>query len=68
MSDIKKIRKHYPKLWAEMLRMDKNQPSHTPGFKGGKSVHDFEKRFANEDRQLWMFKEVPNGKMEAIRQ
>lgn len=49
--DIRKIRRFYPDLWAEMLRMDLNQPNHAPGFKNGQSVHDLENKYEQEDRK-----------------
>ena len=32
--------------------MDNNRPKHNPGFKGEKSVRDYDKRFENEDKQM----------------
>lgn len=49
-NDLKILRKHYPELWQRMLNMDKSIPNNQ-GFKGHKTVHDFDKRFANENSQ-----------------
>ena len=47
---LRKLRKFYPELWWKMLEMDKAIEVNR-GFKGYKTVHDLEKRFAEEDRQ-----------------
>ena len=52
IGELRKLRKHFPDLWAKMLEMDKARPEHNRGFKGYKTVHDFELRFAREDKQL----------------
>jgi len=52
IGDLRKLRKFYPDLWAEMLKKDKLQPDYVPGFKDDKSVHHFEKRFAMEEKQM----------------
>ena len=53
ISDLRKLRKHRPELWDIMLKMDKKTPKeYRPGFKDLRTVHDFEKRFSNEDRQM----------------
>jgi 3'-phosphoadenosine 5'-phosphosulfate sulfotransferase (PAPS reductase)/FAD synthetase len=49
--NLRLLRKHYPVLWNKMLKMDEVIPALNFGFKS-KSVHHFEKRFAEEDRQL----------------
>ena len=54
--DLRKIRRFYPHLWAEMLRMDANQPKHAPGFKNGQSVHDLEEKFRQEDQKRQVLK------------
>ena len=56
--DLRKIRRFYPKLWAEMLRMDINQPSHAPGFKGGKSVHDLDEKYRKEDEKAFLMNKI----------
>lgn len=44
------IRKYYPEQWQKMLQMDKSILNNR-GFYGYKTVHDLEKRFADEDKQ-----------------
>ena len=51
MNDLRKLRKHFPELWQRMLDMD-SRIDKNGGFKDYKTVHDLEKRFADEDRQL----------------
>ena len=48
IGELRKLRKHFPELWAQMLEWD--NPT-MRGFRGYKSVHDLDKRFAMEDRQ-----------------
>jgi 3'-phosphoadenosine 5'-phosphosulfate sulfotransferase (PAPS reductase)/FAD synthetase len=50
--ELRNLRKYRPELWSRMLIMGKNQ---NRGFKGWKTVQDFENRFAEEDRQLDLF-------------
>lgn len=52
IGDLRTLRKHYPDLWTNTLEMDAARPEHNRGFKDYKTVHDFEKRFTEEDRQL----------------
>lgn len=54
IGDYWKIRKYYPKLWDKMLKIDK-LIKFNRGFRGYKTVHDLEKRFQEEDRQLKLF-------------
>ncbi len=49
IGELKNLRKHFPDLWAQMLEWDNENMR---GFRGYKSVHDMEQRFAEEDRQL----------------
>ena len=52
ISELRKVRKFYPKLWAEILRMDKKAPySFLPRY----TAEQLERRFALEDAQgcLW---------------
>ena len=58
LSELRKLRQHYPDIWAKMLKMDKNIQYHNRGFKGYKTVHDLENRFAEEDRQMDLFPEM----------
>lgn len=50
LRELRNLRKYYPELWNQMLEMDNHYPN--GGFKGYKTVHNLEKRFADEDRQL----------------
>lgn len=47
---LKILRRVRPDLWSKMLEWDANRPAHNKGFKNYKSVHDFEARFALEER------------------
>ena len=50
VGQLRLLRKNYPDLWALMLKWDKDSPV---TFKAdGRTVHDFEKRFALEDQKL----------------
>lgn len=51
LQELRNLRKHRPELWARMIVMD----SGPRGFRGMKSVHDLERRFAEEDRQGRLF-------------
>ncbi len=42
------LRKHYPKLWKQMLEWDSNMPSYNKPFLNGRTVHDLEKKFSKE--------------------
>ena len=44
------LRKNYPELWALMLKWDKDSP--VSFHADNHTVHDFDKRFAMEDRGL----------------
>ena len=55
IGELRKLRENFPDLWDRMLTMDSNIPGHNRGFKDYKTVHDFEKRFSNEDRQMILF-------------
>jgi len=50
IGQLRLLRKQYPEYWALMLKWDSDSPV---TFKpDGTTVHDFEERFANEDRQV----------------
>ena len=50
VDQLRKLRKNYPDLWALLLKWDKDSPT---TFKpDGHTVHDFDKRFELEDKQL----------------
>jgi len=55
IGELRTLRQNFPNLWAKMLELDKLQPSHCGGFKDYKSVHSFDRRFAEEDRQMTIF-------------
>mgnify|MGYP001032256997 FL=1 len=49
IKELRRLRKEYPCLWEIMLQLDKDSPVK---FTPRTTVHDFEERFAIEDRQL----------------
>ncbi len=51
LSELRKLRAHFPELWGRMLKMDAKMPGHNRGFRDYATVHDLERRFAGEDRQ-----------------
>lgn len=51
LSELRKLRRHYPELWSKMLEWDQNMPDNR-GFKGYKTVNDLEQRFQMEDKKL----------------
>lgn len=55
LSDLRKVRRFYPELWAEILRMDKKAPY---SFLERRTAEQLERRFALEDAQsvLWEIK------------
>ncbi len=65
LDSLRKLRKHYPCLWEQLLNTDKkvreNVP-HNKGFCGYQTVMDLDKRFEKEDHadslQLRLFQEV----------
>lgn len=57
LAELRAIRKNYPPLWKEILRMDASIPKHNRGFQGYKTAHDIERRFAAEDKQGLLFLE-----------
>jgi 3'-phosphoadenosine 5'-phosphosulfate sulfotransferase (PAPS reductase)/FAD synthetase len=61
ISELKKLRWHYPELWAKMLKWDGEMPDNR-GFRGYETVHDLERRFAAEDRRT--FPQFLPGRME----
>lgn len=52
LDSLRIIRRDYPAYWAMMLQWDTESPN---TFKPDYTVHDLEKRFADEDRQLSFF-------------
>ena len=51
VGELRKLRKHFPDLWAQMLEWDH---LNIRGFRGEKSVYDMDKRFFVEDQQLFL--------------
>lgn len=49
LSELRKLRKHFPDLWEELRDMDRRT---WRDFKAGQSVEDLEKRFAFEEERL----------------
>ena len=52
IGDYRKIRKHYPELWRQMLAFDRLLVSPNRGFCGIRTVHNLDSKFAEEDRQM----------------
>jgi 3'-phosphoadenosine 5'-phosphosulfate sulfotransferase (PAPS reductase)/FAD synthetase len=52
IGELRTLRKHFPHLWGKMLAWDSMMPGHNRGFYGYKTVHDLDRRFAEEERQL----------------
>lgn len=50
IGQLRLLRKNYPELWAMMLKWDNDAPH--PFLPNGTTIHDYEKRFDLEDRQL----------------
>ena len=48
IEQLRLLRKNYPELWSLMLKWDLDSP--VTFHADGHTVHDFEKRFAAEDR------------------
>lgn len=57
VSELKIIRDRFPSLWNRMLEMENNIPAgeNYVTFKGRRSLHDFDFKFENEDKQLKLF-------------
>ena len=51
IKELRTLRKNYPELWKKMLEMDNHYPN--GGFRGYKTVHDLDRRFAAEDKQMF---------------
>ena len=51
LSDLRKLRRHFPVLWSKMLAWDAELGCGNRGFRGYDTVADLEFRFAKEDRQ-----------------
>ncbi len=55
IGELRTLRREFPILWKRMLIMDHLRSSHNKGFKNCKTVHDFERQFKIEDKQLPLF-------------
>lgn len=55
IGNLRTLRKHYPDLWSKMLAMDSRCKGASFGFRDRGTVHDLERRFQAEDRQLVLF-------------
>lgn len=55
IGDLRTLRKHFPDQWCQMLEWETRCPGHNPGFRGYETVHDLERRFAEEDKQGELF-------------
>lgn len=50
---LRTLRRHFPNLWQRMLDMENEMPPGTNrGFKNYKTVHDLDRRFTEEERQI----------------
>ena len=54
IGDYRLLRRYYPEQWNQMLEWDEAMNPNR-GFKGYKTVHDLDRRFACEDRQTKIF-------------
>lgn len=54
LKELRKLRRHFPELWAKMLRWEEamNRPWEHRRFHHESSVRDLDARFCEEDRQL----------------
>ncbi len=52
IGNLRKIRWHFPELWARMLDMDKRARGSSVGFRDYTTVHDLDRRFSCEDKQM----------------
>lgn len=52
LGELRTMRREFPELWQTMLDWDARCKGNNPGFRGYETVHDLERRFADEDKQL----------------
>lgn len=53
LGELRTLRKNFSSLWAQMMEWDNEMLKRNYGaFRGHKSLHDLERRFAEEDRQI----------------
>lgn len=50
-SDLRNIRNNYPELWEKLLQLDADTPDYAT-FQMGKTLHDYERLFQFEDKQI----------------
>lgn len=56
IGELRTLRRHFPGLWEKMLDLENQMTLEANrGFKDYTTVHDLEKRFACEDRQIGLF-------------
>lgn len=49
LSELRKLRVHFPALWARMQDLDARQPAHNQGFHHYASILELDRRFAAEE-------------------
>jgi len=49
IGELRRLRRHRPRQWEQMLDMDRMAPEHNRGFRNYDTVHDLENRFQKED-------------------
>ena len=54
IGELRLLRRHYPEQWGLMLKWEKDAQENK-GFRGYETVHDLERRFAEEDKQGELF-------------
>lgn len=59
LASLRVVRHDYPELWKMMLQWDDESPR---SFRPGATVHDLEKRFAQEERQITIWDYVDSLK------
>ena len=57
IGELRTVRKHYPELWGKMLSWGDAIQGHKR-FKNDKTIHDLDRRFAEEDRQLTFWEDL----------
>lgn len=58
LGSLRVVRHDYPKLWQMMLKWDEESPR---TFKPECTVHDLDRRFANEEKQLTIWDYISQG-------
>lgn len=62
-SELRKLRNNYPEYWQKLLELDLDAPEYAT-FKTGKTLHDYERLFQFEDRQVTFFEEEGDNEKE----